>query len=119
MGRKETNAALVIALAYFHRYGWIVVMTICILRWQERFYEILGGFFAAHGIWSLAGYQLKWKHVYCSNQNASRQQMTPNSVRWAIRELTAASQGKAGGNGLPHQCCVTLRYDCHWQSLRF
>lgn len=99
MGKRETNAARVIALAYFHRYGWIALTTVCILHWPERFCEILGGFFVIHGIWSLAGYRRKWKHVYCSNQNASRQKMTPNSVRWDTMK-------KSDAYGLPALCLI-------------
>lgn len=99
MERRETNAPLVIALAYFHRYGWIVLMTVCVLAWPEKFCEILGGFFVTHSLWSLAGYRWKWKHIYCSNQNASRQKMTPNSVRWDTMK-------KSDAYGLPALCLL-------------
>lgn len=99
MARRETNAALVIALAYFHRYGWIALITACVLARAEKFCEILGGFFVIHSLWSLAGYRWKWKHVYCSNQNASRQKMTPNSVRWDTMQ-------KSDAYGLPVLCLI-------------
>ena len=35
--------------------------------------------FAAY---TLIGYLCRWKHIYCSYQNASHQKMTPNRIDW-------------------------------------
>ena len=82
MSKGEASAKRVIALAYFHRYGWWVVMAGLVLIMPERILYILGACSVLFSIWSLIGYKLKWKHIYCSFQNAHRKTMTPHNVRW-------------------------------------
>ena len=50
----------------------------------------MGTFFVLVALWSLVGYRLKWKHIYCSNQNASRQEMTPDHIRWDTMKASDA-----------------------------
>lgn len=38
----------------------------------------------AYSIWTLLGYFLNWKHIFCSFQNANHQSMTPNRISWDI-----------------------------------
>lgn len=82
MKRRETSPALVIALALFHRYGWIAVMACCTLAWREYAVQIIGISHMLFAVWTFVGYKLQWKHIYCSYQNASHQKMTPNSIQW-------------------------------------
>ena len=50
----------------------------------------MGGLSIAFSIWSFIGYKLKWKHIYCSFQNAYHKKMTPNKIRWdQIRKTDA------------------------------
>lgn len=72
------------AFAYFHRYGWIVVMLIC-FEITKSLYTI-GLFSIVYGIWTLLGYLLKWKHIFCSFQNSYHNPMTPNRINWNIIE---------------------------------
>ena len=69
MSRYEITARKVIALAYFHRYGWIAIMVGLVLIIPKHMLQILGSCFLAFSLWSLVGYKLKWKHIYCSFQN--------------------------------------------------
>ena len=69
-------------MAYLHRYGWIVMMLICSAIWAEQIFYILGTGFIGFSIWSFIGYQHKWKHIYCSYQNAYHEKMTPHSIQW-------------------------------------
>ena len=71
---------LIKAFAYFHRYGWIVVMLICIGITRSLY--IIGLFSIVYSIWTLLGYLLKWKHIFCSFQNAYHKPMTPNKINW-------------------------------------
>ena len=80
--KRQAPAWAVIALAYFHRYGWIVLMLICTRIWRSRIAGIMGGFMVAVALWSFVGYQLEWRHIYCSYQEANHQKMTPNFIRW-------------------------------------
>ena len=82
MSKGTANGKRIIALAYFHRYGWIAVMTICVVIWSEQMMYILSVGSIAFAIWSFIGYKRKWKHIYCSFQNAYRQKMTPNNIQW-------------------------------------
>lgn len=70
-------------LAYMHRYGWIAVMLGCIAIWPEYILYIFCACFLIFSAWSLIGYKHKWRHIYCSYQNASHQKMTPHAVRWS------------------------------------
>lgn len=78
---KKRNSRI-IALAYFHRYGWIAVMLICFIITKSLY--TIGAFSIAFSIWSLIGYRLKWKHIFCSYQNAYHMSMTPNRISWDI-----------------------------------
>lgn len=90
MGTREPHTNLVIALALLHRYGWIAIMTGCTLVWREYAVRIIGIFCVLFAMWSFVGYKLRWKHIYCSNQNASHQKMTPNSIRWHTMKTSDA-----------------------------
>ena len=76
------QASKIITLAYLHRYGWIIIMLVCIAIWIEQIFYILGAGCIGFSVWSLIGYQLKWRHIYCSYQNAYREKMTPYSIQW-------------------------------------
>lgn len=80
--KRQAPAWAVIALAYFHRYGWILLMLICAGIWNNKLVGIMGGFMVAVAVWSFAGYKLEWRHIYCSYQEANHQKMTPNFIRW-------------------------------------
>ncbi len=82
MNNMKISEGWIIALAYFHRYGWIATMMVCIAIWPEQMIYILCVGCIIFSIWSLVGYMCKWKHIYCSFQDAYRKKMTPNSVRW-------------------------------------
>lgn len=82
MSRTDTTGNGIIALAYFHRYGWIAAIICCVAIFPERLAWIISIGAIAFSIWSLVGYRLKWRHIYCSYQNAYHQKMTPFSVRW-------------------------------------
>ncbi|MBR6802130.1 MAG: hypothetical protein IKM61_10360 [Eubacteriaceae bacterium] len=82
MRKMSATEKKVIALAYFHRYGWIATIMICIAIWTEYMMHILGAGSILYSIWSFVGYKLKWKHIFCSYQNAHYKRMTPDSIRW-------------------------------------
>lgn len=82
MSKMRTTTITVIALAYFHRYGWIATMMVCIAIWPDLMLHILCAGCLIFSIWSFIGYKRKWKHIYCSFQNASHKKMTPHSIHW-------------------------------------
>ena len=78
-GKKEKR---VIALAYMHRYGWIAILFGCIAIFPRAVFIFFGVGFIVSAIWSFVGYKLRWKHIFCSYQNAYHVPMTPNNIRW-------------------------------------
>ena len=82
MSKGTAKEKRIIALAYFHRYGWIAAMMACIATWPKQMYLIISIAFLLFSIWSFIGYIKKWKHIYCSFQNAYHKKMTPNSIQW-------------------------------------
>ena len=80
------------ALAYYHRYGWIVVLFFALMFCKNRlsFGLVTGGVMILHAAHTLLGYVFRWKHIYCSYQNAYHKKMTPCAVCWAdIRKSDA------------------------------
>ena len=77
---KRAASNWIIFLAYFHRYGWIAVVFPCWLLTNKAFILAIG--LIAYALWSLAGYLFRWKHIYCSYQNAYKIKMTPDHVDW-------------------------------------
>ena len=65
-----------------HRYGWIVVAFGCIAVFNKKALCIMGIAFILFSVWSFVGYKCKWRHIYCSYQNAYHQEMTPYTIRW-------------------------------------
>lgn len=82
MRKGTAKGKRIIALAYFHRYGWIATMMICVAIWLEQMICILSVSCLIFSFWSFVGYKNKWKHIYCSFQDAYRQEMTPNNIQW-------------------------------------
>ena len=81
---------MTILLAYMHRYGWIAVMLVCIAIRPDLMMHIYSTSFLTFSVWSFVGYKCKWRHIYCSYQNASHQRMTPHAIRWSqIRKSDA------------------------------
>ena len=71
----------VVALAYFHRFGWIA-LTMIAMAVTKRPLPSLGAGFLAMAAHTFLGYLFRWKHVFCSYQSAGHKAMTPESIRW-------------------------------------
>lgn len=72
---------LIKALAYFHRYCGIAIVLLCGVGSTSSLYAV-GLIVILFSLWTLLGYWLKWKHIFCSFQDAQRMKMTPNHIRW-------------------------------------
>ena len=72
----------IIALAYFHRYGFFAVMLLCLFLPNKL--TIIGIALCVYATYTLFGYLFRWKHIYCSYQNAYHQKMTPNHINWKV-----------------------------------
>lgn len=82
MGKYSSRYKSIIALAYCHRYGWIGAMMLVMIIFPDAMFYTMSICMLAFAIWSLVGYHCKWRHIYCSYQNAYHKQMTPDSIRW-------------------------------------
>ena len=80
MSRKKAHSTQIIALALFHRYGWLIVM-LAFTNFFPPLY-VIGFFSLAFAVWSFIGYKRKWKHIYCSYQNACHRAMNPSMICW-------------------------------------
>ena len=82
MSKHSKRENRIIALAYLHRYGFLIGMVVCAAVFSQVRYLIFGIGFLLYAIWSFVGYKLRWKHIFCSYQNAYHKSMTPNNIRW-------------------------------------
>ena len=82
MSKGTERGKRIIAMAYFHRYGWIAAMMVCIAIWPKQMFLIFSVACLSFSVWSFIGYKKKWKHIYCSFQNSYHQKMTPNNIQW-------------------------------------
>ena len=90
MSKGTESAKKIITLSYFHRYGWIILMAGLSLIIPKLTLYIVSSGFIIFSLWSLLGYKLKWRHVYCSFQNTHRKPMTPHNICWSkIKKIEA------------------------------
>ena len=83
MSRYDKTYDRIIALAYFHRYGLcLLILAMLLFRSAVGFIFAWSGGFIAYGIWTLVGYKRRWRHIFCSFQNARRERMTPYNTGW-------------------------------------
>ena len=87
MSKHEEKESRIIALAYLHRYGWLLGTVACGAVFSRVRYLIFCIGLLLYAIWSFVGYKLRWKHIFCSYQSlyrraAIRNPMTPNNIRW-------------------------------------
>lgn len=83
MIKRKTSVNVVVALAYFHLYGWIATMMVLVMIMPKLILYTLGICYILFSLWTFIGYKLKWLHIYCSLQKAHRKKMTPNSINWS------------------------------------
>ena len=82
MSKQNAHSKFILALALFHRYGWLIALFIAVQLFPHHLLDLLSVFFIAFAAWSFIGCKRKWTHIYCSYQNAYHKAMTPNAVNW-------------------------------------
>ena len=81
--RKRPARNKIIFLAYLHRYVYpIMVIVLPMLIGMEYALLGIGIGFLLLALYDLVGYILRWKHIYCSHQEAHREKMTPDDIKW-------------------------------------
>ena len=76
------NEGGIIALAFFHRYGWLAVTFLFARIFNDYGIHVLLISCIIFSAWTFVGYKCKWKHIFCSYQNAYHCKMTPESIDW-------------------------------------
>lgn len=89
MSRKQhtrpASATRIRLLAYAHRYAFpvlAVILPVLLARSKTQALLGMGIGLTFYGVYTLIGYQLRWRHIYCSWQDISHQKMTPGSIQW-------------------------------------
>lgn len=72
--RRAPDHMDIIVLAYFHRYGCFALMFLLFFLSNNKM--MLGLSLLVYAFYTLFGYLFRWKHIYCSYQNAYHQKMT-------------------------------------------
>ena len=79
----KTRNRVIIALACVHRYIWpYFIIFVSLAVGGSNLLLLMGVGMVLYAAYSVIGYQLRWKHIYCSYQNAYREEMTPQHIRW-------------------------------------
>ena len=92
MSNYSSQKKRVIVLALFHRYAYTILFPLLIIFIfaKNTMFLLFGVNFILFALHSLIGYVCRWKHIYCSYQNAYKEKMTPNNICWAkIRKVDA------------------------------
>ena len=82
---------MTIALAYVYRYVFPVAILILPMIFARNSMLLWTGVcFLIFALYSVVGYLLRWKHIYCAFQNAYFKKMTPGNIHWgAVRKRDA------------------------------
>lgn len=84
MGKGRQRGKQIIFLAYVHRYLFPVLAVLLPLAFGRQYALLAMGIgFILFAAYTLIGYLLRWKHIFCSYQNAYHQQMTPDHINWS------------------------------------
>ena len=57
-------------------------MLLLIGIFTDLFAPIAIGFLLFFSVWTFVGYKRRWKHIFCSYQNAYHRKMTPGRIDW-------------------------------------
>ena len=79
---KKSNYKLIIFLAYADRYVYPTVLLLTIIVGEKETFLLSGIGYIILSIYEFVGYVCKWKHIFCSFQNARHQKMTPDNIVW-------------------------------------
>ncbi len=81
--KRKTRNKVIMALAMMHCYLYpVLIALVSLLIGGEKLFLFLGLGCCLYVSYTIVGYKLRWKHIYCSYQSAHRQNMTPDNIRW-------------------------------------
>ena len=97
--RTQHHNSGIIMLAYAHRYVYPILIPLVALSVPERSVLYFGIGLLLLAVYDFIGYQLRWKHIFCSYQSSCHKKMTPDHINWN-------SFKKADAYGIPIICGV-------------
>ena len=81
--RHSTNSKYIIILAYANRYIFPFILLIIMFFGKVKSnYVPFSISLLVFSAYQLIGYLCRWKHIFCSFQNAYHQKMTPEQINW-------------------------------------
>ncbi len=81
--RHDANSTFIIVLAYANRYFYpLLILLFLSFGKLNSNYIPTGISILAFSAYELIGVLCKWKHIFCSFQNAYHQKMTPKEIDW-------------------------------------
>ena len=106
----KTRNRVIIALAYFHNFLCPMLLAIVpMLIGGVNLFLLYGIGFCLYGLYSLVGFKLRWKHIYCSYQNLHRKKMTPDNICWGTVKRSGV-YGTPIAFGIVGAACIV----CHF-----
>ena len=83
--RRTAGHTAIILLAYWHRYVFLILapfLPVALAHSKDDALLGMGVGMTCYGLYTLLGYLLRWRHIYCSFQSTYHQRMTPGNIRW-------------------------------------
>ena len=83
--KHHTNFNCIIILAYANRYLYPLLI-LCVMAFGKATSNFVptGVSLLVFAAYQFIGYLCRWKHIFCSFQNAFHQKMTPRRIDWDI-----------------------------------
>ena len=83
MNKYTGRDRFVIFLAYAHRYLYPIALILASFSAGKGLaLPVLGAGLILLALHDVLGYRLRWRHLFCSLQNAHYQPMTPRKINW-------------------------------------
>ena len=84
INRTQRRRFGIILLAYLHRYVYPLLAVVLPLLAESKMNAVLymGIAFILLALYDFLGFKLRWKHIFCSYQNAYHKKMTPDHINW-------------------------------------
>lgn len=86
MKKKKPRDMTVVALAYAHHYLYLVLIVgVPLIIGGDSLFLGMGLGFLLYAAYTLIGYKLRWKHIYCSfsiPHRARKWKMKTNNYNW-------------------------------------
>ena len=86
MKQKQPRDMTVVALAYAHHYLYLVLIVgVPLIIGGDSLFLGMGLGFLLYAAYTLIGYKLRWKHIYCSfsiPHRARKWKMKTNNYNW-------------------------------------